>query len=104
MTEVRFYHMTRTPLDQSLPQMMEKTLERGQRAVVRAGSAARVEDMSASLWTHHYSTFLPHQTLTGGRADTLPVFMLSAASAHTTDESGILHLELHTGTREDSTT
>src|SRR3546814_3960039 len=52
MTEVRFYHMTRTPLDQALPKMLERTLERGQRAVVRAGSEARVEALSARLWTY----------------------------------------------------
>ncbi len=38
MTEIRFYHLTRATLETALPQMLEKTLERGQRAVVRVGS------------------------------------------------------------------
>ncbi len=42
MMEIRFYHMTRTTLEAALPQMLEKTLERGQRAVVRASSPERV--------------------------------------------------------------
>src|SRR3546814_3820436 len=75
MTEVRFYHMTRTPLDQALPQMLEKTLERGQRAVVRAGSEARVEALSARLWTYHDRSFLPHGTVKDGRAERQPVWL-----------------------------
>lgn len=75
MTEVRFYHMTRTPLDQALPQMLEKTLERGKRAVVRAGSEARVEALSARLWTYHDRSFLPHGTVKDGRAERQPVWL-----------------------------
>jgi len=75
MTEVRFYHMTRTPLDQALPQMLERTLERGQRAVVRAGSEARVEALSARLWTYHDRSFLPHGTVKDGRAERQPVWL-----------------------------
>ncbi len=75
MTEVRFYHLTRTPLDQALPQMLEKTLERGQRAVVRAGSEARVEALSARLWTYNDRSFLPHGTLKDGRAERQPVWL-----------------------------
>ena len=59
MTEVRFYHMTRTGLEAALPQMLEKTLERGQRAVVIAGSEERVEALNGHLWTYRDRTFLP---------------------------------------------
>ena len=81
MTEVRFYHMTRTPLDRALPQMLEKTLERGQRAVVRAGSQARVEALSARLWTYHDRSFLPHGTEKDGRAERQPVWLTVADEA-----------------------
>ena len=36
MTEIRFYHLQRTALEAALPPMLEKTLERGQRAVIRS--------------------------------------------------------------------
>ena len=75
MTEVRFYHLTRTSLDQALPQMLEKTLERGQKAVVRAGSEARVEALSARLWTYHERSFLPHGSIKDGRAERQPVWL-----------------------------
>jgi DNA polymerase-3 subunit chi len=75
MTEVRFYHLTRTALDQALPQMLEKTLERGQRAVVRANSEARVEALSSRLWTYQERSFLPHGTVKDGRATRQPVWL-----------------------------
>jgi DNA polymerase-3 subunit chi len=68
MTEVRFYHLTRTPLEAALPHMLEKTLERGQRAVVMAGSDDRVEALSVQLWTYRDRTFLPH----GDKRDGFP--------------------------------
>ena len=49
MTDVRFYHLTSTSLEAALPQMLEKTLERGQRAVVIAGSEERVEAKSGVI-------------------------------------------------------
>ena len=75
MTEVRFYHLTRTALDQALPQMLGKTLERGRRAVVRAGSETRVEALSTRLWTYDDRSFLPHGTIKDGRADHQPVWL-----------------------------
>jgi DNA polymerase-3 subunit chi len=37
MTDIRFYHLTRKTLEQALPEMLEKTLARGLKAVVMAG-------------------------------------------------------------------
>src|SRR3546814_9451077 len=107
MTEVRFYHMTRTPLDQALPKMLERTLERGQRAVVRAGSEARVEALSARLWTYHDRSFLPHGTVKDGRAERQPVWLTVAddeapndapndAHNHSTKPPTVLHLSAGT--------
>ena len=36
MTEVLFYHLQRQPLEAVLPTLLEKSLERGWRALVRA--------------------------------------------------------------------
>ena len=46
MTEVLFYHLESRPLEQVLPQLLEKTLERGWRAVVQAGSDERAAALS----------------------------------------------------------
>ena len=60
MTEVRFYHLTRSTLESALPKMLEKTRERDQRAVVLAGSPERVEALASFLWTYNDRGFLPH--------------------------------------------
>ncbi len=70
--EISFYHLTRTTLEAALPQMLEKTLERGQRAVVRAGSAERVEALNGWLWTYKDRGFLPHGSAKDGHAAVQP--------------------------------
>ena len=60
MTEVLFYHLERQPLDRVLPSLLEKTLERGWKAVVRCGSEQRLEALDLALWTYRDDSFLPH--------------------------------------------
>ncbi len=73
--EISFYHLTRTTLEAALPQMLEKTLERGQRAVVRAGSAERVEALNGWLWTYQDRAFLPHGSTKDGHAALQPIWL-----------------------------
>lgn len=74
-TEVLFYHLERQPLERVLPNLLERTLQRGWRAVVQAGSAERLEAMDAHLWTYADESFLPHGTAKDGAPDRQPVFL-----------------------------
>jgi DNA polymerase-3 subunit chi len=58
--EVWFYHLERSGLDQVLPELLEKTLARGWKAVVRAREAERVEHLDGWLWSYRDDSFLPH--------------------------------------------
>jgi DNA polymerase-3 subunit chi len=60
MTEVLFYHLQSQTLEAVLPPLLEKSLERGWRVVVEAGSAERAEALDAWLWTYRDDSFLPH--------------------------------------------
>ena len=60
MAEVLFYHLDRSALEAVLPQLLEKTLERGWKAVVRTGSDERLRALDAHLWTYRDDSFLPH--------------------------------------------
>lgn len=60
MAEVLFYHLEVRPLESVLPQLLEKTLERGWRAVVETGSRERAEALDSLLWTYRDDSFLPH--------------------------------------------
>jgi DNA polymerase-3 subunit chi len=51
MTELLFYHLTRRRLEQVLPELLEKTLQRGWRAVVKGGTPERIDDLNNVLWT-----------------------------------------------------
>src|SRR3546814_2043789 len=78
MTEVRFYHLQRIPLERALPQLLEKTLERGWRAVVMAGSGQSVAALDSHLLTYGKASFLPHGTAKDGPADHQPVWLPEA--------------------------
>jgi len=75
MTEVLFYHLERRSLDDVLPGLIEKTLERGWRALIRCESAERAEAIDNRLWTFSEQTFLPHAQLGDGDAGRQPVLI-----------------------------
>lgn len=75
MSEVLFYHLERQTLEQILPVLLEKTLERGWRAVVQAGSEERVEALVSSLWGYREESFLPHGSVADGDGDRQPIWL-----------------------------
>lgn len=62
MTEILFYHLQHQPVERALPQLLEKSLERGWRVVVQTPSEERVEALDAHLWSYREDNFLPHGT------------------------------------------
>ena len=75
MTEIRFYHLTRKSLEHALPELLEKTLERGWRAVVMASSPERVEALTQYLWTYNPNNFIPHGNAKDGNAEHQPIWL-----------------------------
>jgi DNA polymerase-3 subunit chi len=75
MTEILFYHLQGQPLDRVLPNLLERSLERGWRIVVQAASDERVEALDAHLWTYRDDSFLPHGTDRDGEAQAHPVLI-----------------------------
>jgi len=73
--EVLFYQLDRVPIEQVLPSLIEKTLERGWRAVIQSGSETRLEAMDATLWTFRDDSFVPHGTKSDGPGDRQPVYL-----------------------------
>lgn len=81
MSEVRFYHLLRRSLEQALPVMLERCLERGWRTLVLAGSAERVARLDQHLWTYSDRSFLPHGTADDGDGEHQPIFLAVAGEA-----------------------
>ena len=73
--DVLFYHLEYQPLERVLPGLLEKTLERGWRAVVQTGSIERAEALDQSLWTYRDDSFLAHGTAKTGNPADQPVFL-----------------------------
>jgi len=60
MAELWFYHLERTELERALPPLLEKCLQRGWRALVRARSAERIAQLDTAIWTFRDDSFVPH--------------------------------------------
>jgi DNA polymerase III subunit chi len=75
MTDILFYQLDRQPLDRVLPGLLERTIERGWRAVVQAGTEERLEALDAQLWTYADESFLPHGTVRDGSPEQQPIFL-----------------------------
>lgn len=75
MAETLFYHLTAQPLERALPDLLERTLKRGWRAVVRVGTAERMEALDSMLWTYRDESFLPHARSGCDMPDRQPIYL-----------------------------
>lgn len=79
MTEVLFYHLTESKLEDALPALLEKSVERGWKVAVQTSGDVRRDFLDAHLWTFREDSFLPHGTDASPMAETQPVLLTSAA-------------------------
>ncbi len=75
MTEILFYQLKGQRLEQVLPALLLRSLERGWRVVVQAASEERIEALDAHLWTWRDDAFLPHGTWREPDAAEQPVLL-----------------------------
>jgi DNA polymerase-3 subunit chi len=73
LTEIGFYHLTRSSLAQALPRLLARTLASGQRALVVARSAEDLDMLSAALWAQ--PEWLPHGSAAEGDPDLQPIWL-----------------------------
>lgn len=75
MTDVLFYHLTESKLEDALPPLIDKSVERGWQVAVQMREPARRDLLDAHLWTYREDSFLPHGTDEGEMADQQPVLL-----------------------------
>lgn len=75
MTEVLFYHLTESKLEDALPPLLDKSVGRGWRVAVQMRDAARRDALDTHLWTFREESFLPHGTDESEMADRQPVLL-----------------------------
>jgi DNA polymerase-3 subunit chi len=75
MSEIGFYHLTRTTLEQVLPPLLGRTLAVGQRALVLCRTTERVVALDEALWQATEPDWLPHGSEADGDADLQPIWL-----------------------------
>ncbi len=81
MTEIGFYHLTRSTADQALPKLLGRTLAAGQRAAVLCGSEARLKTLDDALWASADPDWLPHGSARTGEAELQPIWLTTQPEA-----------------------
>ncbi|MDP3298751.1 MAG: DNA polymerase III subunit chi, partial [Phenylobacterium sp.] len=90
--EVWFYHMERSDLDQVLPELLERTLARGWKALVRSRLVERLEHLDSHLWTYRDDSFLAHGRVEEPHAAQQPI-LLTAGMDNPSDADVVFLLD-----------
>ncbi|MEL7344026.1 MAG: DNA polymerase III subunit chi [Pseudomonadota bacterium] len=80
MGAVYFYHLTRTPLEATLPVLLEKALAAGWRVAVKGTDADRLDWLDERLWQG--DGFLPHGRSGGPHDVEQPVLLTDGLAAN----------------------
>jgi DNA polymerase-3 subunit chi len=73
--DIWFYHLTQQPLERTLPILLERSIDRGWKAVVQLRSEERLNALDEVLWTYSEESFLGHGTAKDGDAELQHVFL-----------------------------
>ena len=69
MTEVLFYHLTSTPLEATLPTLLQKSLERGWTVCIQGRGRDALDRLDRHLWTFDDARFLDGQYTVWGEVE-----------------------------------
>lgn len=76
-----FYHLTRSPLEATLPLLLAKSLQAGWHVVVRGTEAARIDWLDQTLWKGPEEAFLPHGVAGGTHDADQPILLTTGREA-----------------------
>ncbi|MEO0546682.1 MAG: DNA polymerase III subunit chi [Pseudomonadota bacterium] len=80
MTEILFYHLTESRLDDALPGLVERSLDRDWRVVVQASHQETCARLDEHFWTFRDDSFVPHAIATQSENDAKQPVLLTTAS------------------------
>ncbi|MBK5926039.1 DNA polymerase III subunit chi [Rhodobaculum claviforme] len=80
MGEVLFYHLTRSPVEAVLGQLLPRALAQGWRVVVRGATDARLDWLDERLWLGGDEDFLPHGRAGGDHDARQPVLLTTGTA------------------------
>lgn len=78
MGKAIFYHLTRHPLEATLPMLLDKARGAGWRVAVRGTDRARMEWLDEKLWLGPEGGFLPHGLAGAPHEERQPILLTTA--------------------------
>ena len=75
MVEIRFYHMEKSTLEQTLPTLLSKACAQGHKIIIKTQNTASSEALNGYLWTYTPDSFLPHGTSKDGFSQNQPIYI-----------------------------
>mgnify|MGYP001766816355 CR=1 FL=1 len=82
MGQVLFYHLTRSPAEDLIGQLLPRALAQGWRVMIRGTDAARLAWLEDRLWLGPEEGFLPHGLEGGPRDADQPVLLGQGAAVN----------------------
>jgi DNA polymerase-3 subunit chi len=76
--EVLFYHLTESRVEDALPALLERSLDRNWRVTVQTVDEQRCSHLDSHLWTFRADSFLPHGLDSDPFAEQQPILLTSA--------------------------
>ncbi|GHA40421.1 DNA polymerase III subunit chi [Amylibacter ulvae] len=100
MSEIFFYHLTHSPLEQTLPELLGKCLSRNWHVIVRGTDTKRMVWLDEKLWGGTPDSFLPHGFMTGANDGHQPV-LLTEAKANVNNAQVLMLVDGATATADE---
>lgn len=82
MTDIVFYHLTETSLDEALPVLVERSVARQWNVTIQAGDEVSRDRIDTRLWGYAADSFLPHGKDGDDPADQHPIFVTTTSMNH----------------------
>lgn len=75
MTNINFYHLTKTKIEVALPKLLEKIINKNLRTLVLGKHLDRMIWLDDILWTYDPNSFLPHSFENNENSKFQPIFL-----------------------------
>lgn len=82
MTDIVFYHLTETSLDEALPVLVERSVARQWNVTIQAGNDAARDRLDTRLWEYASDSFLPHGKDGDDPVELHPIFVTTTSMNH----------------------
>lgn len=77
MTDIRFYHMEQSTLDQALPAITAKAYQSGKHILIKTNDKKEAQRLNDLLWSFRADMFIPHGAEGDKDADQQPIWITS---------------------------